>query len=163
MSKHCPKLQDVNYLQKRIILQRSHHEHLEIRNNVKILANIRVWFQNDRCRIKFNDDAFFNQLYYTHQTCWQPPLPVLKKYRIQDWWINECNRKTVIILLLLVYVILDICNSLFFLFYAVLCIICYENVLYHKYHCTCVPVMSDSYKSHSVKVTVVEWSCHTLY
>lgn len=77
MSKHCPKLQDVNYLQKRIILQRSHHEHLEIRNNVKILANIRVWFQNDRCRVKFNDDAFFNQL-YTHQTCWQPPLPVLK-------------------------------------------------------------------------------------
>lgn len=162
MSKHCPKLQDVNYLQKRIILQRSHHEHLEIRNNVKFLANIRVWFQNDRCRVKFNDDAFFNQL-YTHQTCWQPPLPVLKKYRIQDWWINECNRKTVIILLLLVYVILDICNSLFFLFYAVLCIICDENVLYHKYQCTCVPVMSDSYKSHSVKVTVVEWSCHTLY
>lgn len=84
MSKHCPKLQDVNYLQKRIILQCSHHEHLEIRNNVKFLANIRVWFQNDRCRVKFNDDAFFNQL-YTHQTCWQPPLPVLKKYRIQDW------------------------------------------------------------------------------
>lgn len=68
MSKHCPKLQDVNYLKKRIILQRSHHEHLEIRNNVKFLANIRVWFQNDRCRVKFNDDAFFNQL-YTHQTC----------------------------------------------------------------------------------------------
>lgn len=101
----------------------------------------------------------FNQL-YAHQTCWQPPLLVLKKYRIQDSWINECNRKTVIIIALIVHLILDVCNALVFLYYAILCTIFYKNVLLSLHMCSCCVILI---KSHSIRVTVVEWACHALY